>query len=107
MIYSNQELREFDRELEKFKIDGKHNTRSILNYMQSVGAVRIYPDGTFAVVADKGGEYEPTSVSKYPTVDDKINQWIAWCGKKEYAQKKDLEQLAEQATQLGMDKHVS
>jgi hypothetical protein len=106
MIYSNQELREFDRELEKFKIDGKHSIRSLLNYMQSVGAVRIYADGTFAVVADKQGENEPVSVSKYPIVDDKLTQWTEWCGRKEYAQKKDLERLAEQAAKLGMDKRV-
>jgi hypothetical protein len=94
MTYSDQELQVFDREMESYKIAGKHTRQSILNFMHAKKVVNIYPKGRFAVVADYNQDKEAkTTVHSFKQLDDKISQWQMWRGRIEYAGRKQSEQL--------------
>jgi hypothetical protein len=85
-IYSNQELRELEKDLEKYRI-----TKTLSN-----GEVISYCDTVQYLVAEGAMRDERTvrDIPKYEELQDKLGQLNNLQKKTEYAKKMEVEQLA-------------
>ena len=86
-VYSNQELRELEKDLEKYRV----------NKTLSNGEKISYCDTVLFMIAE-GGMSDPNTVrdiTKYQLLQDKLEQLGRLAHRTEYAKKMEVEQLAE------------
>lgn len=107
-IYEDWELKEFDGEIEKFRITRNTDEWGTVSFfdkkswfisqgaMTKDGAIIIKNiEKKFPPRAKKDEYYFDCDPISFEYLDNKLDQYLEWKGKKEYAQKMKLKQLEE------------
>jgi len=120
-VYSDQELQEFDKQLEKYKterelngkkvrylsVEGENQFLESMNCLSRYGGV-IVTGFKYVFVKNKDGDYYYAScdpVNNYKIMTDKLEQWNKWKSHQEYGQKMQKEDYEQMASQL--ENHVT
>lgn len=122
--YDDQEMADFDRELDSFKEDVEvtwdksrigQKVRVLtkegeLKWLESVGAIKrtnkdveISRGGTHVEFPSEGGYIVHSYNIKYRECVDKLLAWLDWKGRKEYGKKMELEQLDKLAQSMDVN----